>query len=183
MSDVLRPAGDGGHGREDETRYVQAGGSGPMPHGHPGLPWSHHGDDHHAYGSHHHTHHAPPRGWFLTRGVRHWLDQPQVRSFLWGAGAAWAAALLWPAIRPMVRPLAIRTAAAVIQFADQTLAAVARAKEDIEDVVAEAREAVRAERGGPAAAGDDLRASVQALQAEMREMRELIRKLAEREAS
>ncbi len=114
----------------------------------------------------------------MMYGVREFLQRPHVRQFLFGAGAAYATAMLWPVVRPTLRPLAVRAAAGVIQLADQTLSAVARAREDVEDIFAEARETVHEERhnimGG---ADDDLRAAVSTMQSEFRELRDLLQKV------
>lgn len=170
-------------GRSDPAPWGHDAGRDPHDYGHR----AHDGRDPYSHPHHQSGSGGSDRGRGLTAGLRELLERPNVRSFLWGVGTAAAAGVLWPALRPTLRPIAVRAAASVIQFADSTLAAVARAREDIEDVVAEARAAAREERAprrAAEAADDDLRATVATLQAEFREMREMLQKfMTGREAS
>jgi hypothetical protein len=61
------------------------------------------------------------------------------RGFLWGAGVALGATLLVPGVRKRVRPLLVRAASGAISLRDEIEAQTVVLREDLQDIVAEAR--------------------------------------------
>lgn len=87
--------------------------------------------------------------------MRDVLQEPKSRGFLWGAGAAAAAYVLWPAVREAVRPCAKGMVRGAMVAGDRFRYAMAGAREGLEDVIAEAqfermRDVAGPEEGAPA---------------------------------
>lgn len=61
------------------------------------------------------------------------------RGFLWGAGVALGAALLVPGVRKRVRPLMVRAASSAMSLRDEIEAQTVELREDLQDIVEEAR--------------------------------------------
>lgn len=66
------------------------------------------------------------------------LNTGQRKGFLYGIGAAILAAMLYPPARQSLHSVAVRTMEGGMDLADRTRSLVSRAKEGIEDIVAEA---------------------------------------------
>lgn len=69
--------------------------------------------------------------------VKSLINSPQGRSFMWGVGATLAGLVLIPTSASRVRPLARKAVEGAMVLSDQVQDAMAR--EEIEDIVAEAR--------------------------------------------
>lgn len=67
------------------------------------------------------------------------LDSDLARGILWGAGGMALALLLFPQLRQTLRPLAVAAATGVMGLADKTGEVLSKAKDAMEDVVAEAQ--------------------------------------------
>lgn len=132
------------------------------------------------------------------------LKQPHVRGFLWGVGTAAAASFLWPRVRGKVRPVVVSAISEVMKLADNAMESAVHLKEELEDILAEAK--TRKEMPAPdlPESPEDLpetvtspevaslKASVQQIQArlndvdlvraEVAEIKRLIRQIAEQAA-
>jgi len=87
---------------------------------------------------------GPPPAWAggrpVFRGrVKHLLASREGRGFGWGVGLTLAAVLLAPGARRYVRPAARKILEEVMEAAGRVQRYVTQAKEDLEDLVAEAR--------------------------------------------
>lgn len=119
--------------------------------------------------------------------VKEILQRPSVQGFLWGLGTAAAASYVWPRVRGKVRPVVVGAISEVLSLADSAMESAMHLKEDLEDIVAEAKQratASPAERedgvvrvAGEAAEGEDgvqeLRSAVYQLQSRMQDMDEV----------
>lgn len=134
------------------------------------------------------------------------LQQPHVRGFLWGVGTAAVASYLWPRVRGSVRPAVVSAISEVMSLADNAMESAVHLKEELEDILAEARSRKEMPAPeapelpgedpttGPASSGEiaGLKASVLQIQqrlndvdqvrAEVAEIKRLLRQIAEQAA-
>ena len=80
------------------------------------------------------------------------ISEPKGRGFLWGAATVTAAYFLWPTVQGVFRPTAKSMVRGTLAAGDRFRYTVSRAKEALEDVIAEAQ----FERARDAVAPDDL---------------------------
>ncbi len=76
-------------------------------------------------------------GWFQSLSGA--LGAEQRRGFFYGIGAVVLAAMIWPFARQSFRSLAVQSMEGGMELADRARSVVCRAREEIEDIVAEAR--------------------------------------------
>lgn len=72
------------------------------------------------------------------------LQRPVVQGFLWGLGTAAVASYVWPRVRGKVRPVVVGAISEVLSLADNAMESAMHLKEDLEDIVAEAKQRVTA---------------------------------------
>jgi hypothetical protein len=77
------------------------------------------------------------------------------RGFLWGAGLALGATLLIPGVRKRVRPLLVQAAGGVMSLRNEIEAQTAELREDLQDIVEEARHERDQTYGAPPVAPSD----------------------------
>lgn len=93
---------------------------------------------------------------FGSKGLRQLLDSPGARNFGLGVGAAMLGYLLWPVARRAVRPVFKGAIKGALLLGDRVQELAARAREGLEDLVAEAQfERVREGMGPEAGAAPD----------------------------
>ena len=74
-----------------------------------------------------------------TKGLRQMLGSPGARNFGLGVGAAVLGYLLWPMARQAVRPVVKGAVKGALLLGDRVQELTARAREEMEDLVAEAQ--------------------------------------------
>lgn len=67
------------------------------------------------------------------------LSNPQARGFVWGAGTAMAAYYFWPSVTRVVRPVTKGAIRGAMVAGDRFRYAMARTREGLEDIFAEAQ--------------------------------------------
>jgi hypothetical protein len=114
------------------------------------------------------------------------MEIPNMKGFWWGLGTAVAVSFLWPRMRGKLRPVFVNTMTEMVSLADQAMESAVKLKEEVEDVLAEAKERARnpapedpKEDPGSNANMSELRTSVSELQGQIGEMRELKQEMQE----
>lgn len=119
--------------------------------------------------------------------IKEVLQRPGVQGFLWGVGAAVAASYVWPRVRGKVRPVVVGAISEVLTLADNAMSSAMHLKEDLEDIVAEAKQRATSDPDEPqealaqvasytdAGADEiqDLRLTVDQLQSRMQDFEEV----------
>lgn len=79
------------------------------------------------------------RNWFSYNPVTNWARSPRGNNFLRGLGIATAGLILAPAVVKTIRPLAVQAVHGVMSIVGEVKGVVSDAKEELEDIFADAK--------------------------------------------
>jgi hypothetical protein len=79
------------------------------------------------------------RNWISYNPVTNWARSPRGTSFLRGLGIATAGIILAPAVIRTIRPLAVQAVHGVMSIVGEMKGVVADAREELEDIFADAK--------------------------------------------
>lgn len=79
------------------------------------------------------------RNWFAYNPVTNWVSSPRGSNFLRGLGIATAGIILAPAVVKTLRPLAVQAVHGVMSIVGEVRGVVADAREELEDIFADAK--------------------------------------------
>lgn len=120
--------GPGGYGMGPRGYGMGPGGYGMGPYGRPMSPW---------------------RSWLTSNFVSDWIRSPRAGNIFRGIGIATAGIILAPSIAKAIRPLVVQAVHGAMSVVGEFKGIVADAKEDIEDIFADAKwENMKEDNGG-----------------------------------